>query len=354
MRLTFVKIAVAIIVFTSVFFCLQRLLAPKYASQTLEGNLIREYYDSGFGNDVIFLGDCEVYHNFSPVALWEEYGITSFVRGSPQQLVWQSYYLLEDTLRFETPRVAVYNVLSMQYGEPQNEAYNRLTLDGMRWGMPKIRAISASMTDGEDWLSYIFPLFRFKERWREIGAEDFRYFFQRPRVSVNGYMMRSEVVPAGWIPSQPLRGDYRFGGKAYEYLEKLEKLTAENGIELVLVKAPTLYPPWHPQWDAQITDFAEKHNLLYVNFLNYIDDIGLDYNNHTFSAGLDLNVFGAELLSRFFGEILQTRFSLPDRRNDPDTAEPWNTLSALYHQNKARQQSEIERYGHIQNFHIGG
>ena len=83
-------------------------------------------------NDVIFIGDCEVYENISPVTLWQEYGITSYIRGSAQQLIWQSYYLLEETLRYETPKVVVFNVLSMKYNEPQNEAYNRMTVDGMK------------------------------------------------------------------------------------------------------------------------------------------------------------------------------------------------------------------------------
>ena len=72
----------------------QAVVTPKYTDNP-EGALIREYYDSGFGHDVLFIGDCEVYESFVPTVLWEEYGIRSYVRGSAQQLVWQSYYLLE-------------------------------------------------------------------------------------------------------------------------------------------------------------------------------------------------------------------------------------------------------------------
>jgi len=75
---------------------LQLLLMPKYASPpSLEGNLIGEYYAESTGHDVLFVGDCEVYECFTPPTLWEEYGVTSYVRGSPQQLAWHSYYLLE-------------------------------------------------------------------------------------------------------------------------------------------------------------------------------------------------------------------------------------------------------------------
>jgi len=353
MRLSLVKIACALGMFVLVFFALQRLVTPKHASEQLEGGMMREYYRSNFDHDIIFIGDCEVFANFSPITLWEEFGFTSFIRGTPQQLIWQSYYLLHDTLRFETPQMVVFNVLSMQYNEPQSRYYNRLTLDGMRWGIPKINAIRASLTEEEGWLSYIFPFFRYKDRWREISAEDFRYFFRNPRVSINGFMLRADTLPAaGWFPILPPRGNYQFGDKAYEYLTRLVTLTAYHGIELVLVKSPARFPPWPDQWNQQIIDFAAIHHLRFINFLDYEDEIGLDFNYHTFNAGNHLNVFGAELLTYFFGGIIAGEFDLTDRRGDPETAAFWGNLSELYHRNIARQLAEIERYGRVQNFLI--
>ena len=55
--------------------------------------------------------------------------------------------ILQDTYRYETPKVVIYNVQSMIYGEPQNEAYNRMTLDGLAFSSVKIDAIKASMTE---------------------------------------------------------------------------------------------------------------------------------------------------------------------------------------------------------------
>jgi hypothetical protein len=160
-----------------VLFSAQRVLMPKYVSEAVDGRLIAEYYDSAKNHDVIFVGDCEVYENISPITLWEDYGVASYIRGSPQQLIWQSYYLMEETLLYEKPDAFVFNVLSMKYGEPQNEAYNRLALDGMKWSNSKVDSIYASMTEGEDFLSYVFPLLRFHSRWSELTTEDFQYAF---------------------------------------------------------------------------------------------------------------------------------------------------------------------------------
>ena len=69
---------------------LQALVMPKYRDNP-EGALIGEYYGESGGHDVIFVGDCEVYESLVPAVLWEEYGISSYIRGSAQQLAWQSY-----------------------------------------------------------------------------------------------------------------------------------------------------------------------------------------------------------------------------------------------------------------------
>ena len=347
MKLRIIKITSAVLVFSVVFFGLQRLLVPKYASEVFEGNLIREYYTSVKNHDVIFLGDCEVYANFSPITLWEEHGITSFIRGAPQQLVWQSYYLLRDTLRFETPSIVVFNVLAMQYNEPQSEPYNRLNLDGMQNSSARVSAIAASRTEGEDWASYFLPFFRYKERWRELSGEDFRYFCGNPRVSVNGFMVRSDVMPVDFIPDPIPRGNYTFGDKAFDYLERMARLASDNGIELVLIKAPALYPHWYDEWDAQIEDFARENGLLYINFLDHVDDMGIDFSTDTFNAGLHLNVFGAQKAARFLGNVLVDSFGLPDRRSEPETAEVFDYLSLLYHRTIELQLAEIEETGRI-------
>jgi len=331
----------------SAFLVLQRLLVPKYASTVLEGGMVREYYDAVKNHDVIFLGDCEAYTSYSPVTLWDEYGITSYIRGSPQQLVWHSYYLLEDTLRYETPKVVVFSVLAMQYGEPQSEPYNRLTLDDMPLSLTKINAIAASRTQGEDWLSYIFPFFRYKDRWRELSSEDFRYFFNQPRVTINGYSLRSDVLPSGFLPDPIRRADYSFSDKAYYYLERMVELSKENGITLILAKAPTLYPHWYKEWDDQIASFAQEHGISYINFIDFIDDIALDFSEDTFNAGISLNVYGAEKLTRYFADILCDQIDFMSDSNDAKSIEYWNDLSALYHTVILRQQEEISLTGKI-------
>lgn len=334
---TIIKIACSMVVILSGIFLLQRLLVPKYVSEVVEGRLIEEYYKDEKDHDVVFIGDCEVYENFTPIVLWEDYGINSYIRGSAQQLIWQSYYMLEDTLRYEKPDVVVFNVLSMQYDKPQKEAYNRMTLEGMRWSSSKIKAIRASMTGSEHFADYLFPILRYHSRWKELGGEDVQYMFRDKQVSHNGYYMRVDVRPAENVPEGKILADYQFGENAYSYLDKMTQLCKENDIRLVLIKAPSLYPYWYDEWEEQIEEYAEENDLLYINFLELIEETGLDFSQDTYDAGLHMNLSGAEKITKYLGKVLKEECNLPDRRGEEELLQRWQEKIALYEQEKDRQ-----------------
>lgn len=346
-----IRVAAAAIITILLLVFLEKLLMPKYMTEILEGALISEYYqEKNKDHDVIFIGDCEVYENFSPVTLWEEYGITSFIRGSAQQLIWHSYYLLEETLRYEKPKVVVFNVLSMKYDTPQKEAYNRMALDAMPLSLTKLKAVKASMMQDEEFITYLFPILRYHSRWSELTGEDFKYLLKREPVSHNGYLMRVDTKPMTTVPQAKKLPNYQFGDICYEYLDKMTSLCKENGIDFVLIKAPTVYPHWYDEWDAQIREYAEENDLFYINFLDYTDEIGIDFNRDTYDAGLHLNLSGAEKLSRYFGKILADRFALEDHRNDAALSERWDEKIAFYNRTMEQQYAELETLGYIKAF----
>lgn len=308
---------------------LQALVTPKYANEeNREGGLSADYYEwTGEGHDVLFLGDCEAYESYTPPTLFEKYGITSVIRGTPQQLVWHSYYLLRDTLRYETPKAVVLNVYALRYGEPQNEAYNRLVLDGMRWSPDKVAAVGASMTDEETFASYLFPLLRYHGRWGELTEDDVAYLWKHKTVSHNGYLMQTGVVPQESEKRDPFPlSDYTLPARSMEYLERIRALCVKKGIELILVKAPTNSADfyWFDEWEKQIRAYAENYGLSYYNFIPLAKEIGLDWSTDTYDGGIHLNVSGAEKLTDYIGKLLQLpKHGIPDRRDEADTAALW-------------------------------
>jgi len=315
---------------------LGRLTRPKYASGiTREGSMVENWYDhAGDGHQVFFVGDCEVYESFSPVTLFQEYGVTSYIRGTAQQLMWQSYHLLSEMLKSETPRAVVLSVCSLRYAEPQNEAYNRMTLDGMRLSREKFEAVRASMTEGESELSYYIPLLRYHSRLFELTGEDARFLFKGPEITFNGYLMRTEAVPFTRLPAAPLLRDPAFKEKPVAYLDRIVDLCREKGIGLVLVKSPCLYPAWYAEWDEWLERYAAERGVLYLNAIPFMEEMGLDMSTDTYDGGIHLNVFGAEKYTRWFGAWLSERVDLRDERNDLVTASRYGALISRYERQK--------------------
>ena len=343
---TIAKLAVTLCLILAALWLLQALLMPKYMDESRDGALIGEYYANAGNNDVVFIGDCEVYENFSPITLWEEYGITSYIRGSAQQMIWQSYYLMEETLKYEKPDVFVFNVLSMKYDTPQStgdqsrrEAYNRMTLDGMRWSTSKWNAINASLTEEDkQWQSqwtYLFPILRYHDRWSQLEAADFKYLFKKDKISDNGYLMQTGIKPVTAPHVEKPLIDYTLGENSYYYLDKMVQLCKENDVQLVLIKAPSLSPVWWDEWELQVEEYAEKNDLLYINFLELQEEIGIDWNTDTYDTGLHLNVYGAEKLSKYFGRILSDDCGIKDRREDTAVNDLWKDKVTAYKERKA-------------------
>ncbi len=309
---------------------LSGLLQPKYMTDLVEGSMLSQYYREYGNHDVIFLGDCEMYANVSPMELYRERGITSYVRGSSQQLVWQSYYLLKETFDYELPKVVVYNVNAMRYSEPVSEAYNRLTIDKMKWSEEKVGIIRASMMEEETFLSYVVPLLRYHSRYDELTGEDLEYLFKTRNNTWNGYLVNTGVKPAGELPAKRPLAEAAFGDICYDYLEDMTRLCQKHEVELILVKAPSLYPYWYEEYDDQIARFADAHGLVYYDFTKVAAEIGIDYETDTYDGGLHLNHDGAVKFSGYIADVLAEKHNLQDRRNDPEIANVYNQKLSKY------------------------
>lgn len=321
--LTGVKIILVLLVFCLLLSAVTILLQPKYMTDLVEGSMLSQYYREAGGHDVIFIGDCEVYANFTPLEMYRERGITAYVRGSSQQLIWQSYYVLKETLEYEIPKAVVLNVNAMRYSEPVSEAFHRLTIDKMRWSDEKVGIILASMTEEENFWSYVFPILRYHSRFDELTKEDFQYFLRTKDNTWNGHLVNQNVLPVESLPAKRVLADYRFADVCYDYLDRIRLLCEENEVELILIKAPSVYPYWYEEYDDQIQEYADLHGLAFYNFLDYTEEIGIDYQLDTYDEGLHLNLAGAEKLSVFFADILAEQHGIPDHRTDAEVADEY-------------------------------
>ena len=333
-----------------ILWLVQRLLMPKYQVGVIEGSFTEEYYKEKVPHDILIFGDCDAYENFSPIKMYEDYGISSYIRGSGEQYMWQSYYLLRDSLRIETPKIVVLSIHNMQNEYPKRQDnYNRLTLDGMKWSKDKVDAINVSMTEEETFASYVFPILRYHDRWNQLTMTDIRHLFSKDKISHNGYYMRCDIRGVDKIWRTPGRISYEFDQTSMYYLDQIRQLCAEKGIELILVRAPLEYG-WHKQWDENIEKYASEYGLTYLNFNKYAEEMGIDLTHDTYDKGIHLNIYGAEKLSVFFGKYLKEHYELTDYRTVPDVAKDYEKDIEFYNFMRDDQLRELKEYGELMSY----
>jgi len=311
-----------------------------------EGHLLCGYYDTTDAHDVIFVGDCEIYEGIVPAVLYERYGITSYVRGSSQQTVWQSYYILEETLKREPDvKVVVFNVLAVKYGKTPREEISRMTLEDMAWSDSKWHAIRASMTEEESLLSYFAPILRYHGRWSELTLKDLANTFDKHEdITHQGYLMQTDIVPVDPDDTREPEAliDSTLPLVSMEYLKKMQALCEQYGAELVLIKAPTnsVKYYWYDEWDAQIVEYAKANDLTYYNFVGMEGELGLDWSRDTYDAGLHLNVYGAEKLTVYLGKLLQDEHGVQSRQSDAELDALWKQRIEQYETDKQKGEND--------------
>ncbi len=322
----------------------QLLLTPHDRAANPEAFLLREYLEAtdAATDEVLFVGDCEVYEAFSPVTLYQEYGIVSRVCGTPQQLIWHTWAILEEAFRRSSPRVVVMGVYGLTYGTPQSEAYNRMALEALPNSAAKRELLQSMLCEEESRLSYTLPLLRYHDRWRELTVRDVTTLWQEQAPNaVRGYLVQTGVVPGDVLSHEGglARAD-AFGEMALDYFARIVALCAQNGAQLILVKAPTdsWRYPWLEEYEEKTLALAEQYDLPYYNFLNAIEEIGLDFATDTYDGGYHLNVYGAEKLSKYFGQILSETYDLTDGRVDAVKSAVWAEEIARYEAEKGRRE----------------
>ncbi len=76
-------------------------------------------------------------------------------------------------------------------------------------------------------------------------------------------------------------------------------------------------------------EYAKKYHLEYYNYLELIEETGLDFNTDTYDGGLHLNLYGADKVTEHFGALLAEgnaeygRKPLEDRRGEAELNARW-------------------------------
>ena len=120
----------------------------RFKNQNGPGEM-EEYYDLPSDTvDVLILGSSHAGVNIKTTDLWNNHGIAAYKLWGSMAPVWNSYYDLEEALKYQTPKVVIYDVHGAVLGA-EYSSYEHLINNtaGMRLSKTKIDAVNASTPD---------------------------------------------------------------------------------------------------------------------------------------------------------------------------------------------------------------
>lgn len=286
-----------------------------------ETDMVHSFYEIEENTlDVLFLGSSHVYYGVQPNELWNEYGITSYVMGSPEQTAATSYFLLKEAFRYQQPKVvAMENYYLWNKELYYSTARLRQAFDGMRFGKTKIEMLQTMLPENglKDQLTYVIPFLKYHSRWSELEAYDFQTkpYLKGARIDYTTVEVANPGIPEAAV-ELPENSLY--------YLDKIIELCEENGAQFMMFGIP-----YGQEKDG--AEYAEKYasrqgmTLMLENYLEEQDipflfyqrdyddviDFASDFRDRT-----HLNTAGSIKLTHHLGAYLAEQYELTGHKDD--------------------------------------
>lgn len=276
--------------------------------------------------DVLCIGSSVAYSNIVPALIYEDTGITAYVMAGPVQTVSESYYYLREALKTQKPKVVLLE-LSEMFSD-RVPAYNLINIGYMPNSMNKWCAMVQTVPASE-WISYVFPLYAYHDRWEELTKDDFtRAFTKASPDMLAGHTYLNAVIP---LQQQNPAADDCDAARYAEnesFLRKIVAYCAEEDIRLVTYFAPRQEGVSQARMERMEKTVQELH-LCFENFDaqqdNYGIDTAADYYDRT-----HLNCHGAEKFTHFLSEYLTQTLELAP--TEPDNEALWQQRIAYWYE----------------------
>lgn len=253
--------------------------------------------------DVLVLGDSEAFTSFSPLQAFSQSGTAAYVAGMYGENCAELYRVFREALQRQHPKVVLVETHSLYEAVSEEDEERKTLLEGLK---------------------NLFPVFRFHNLWQHAferpGKENRTYRGFRIMTSVR----RPKDLDTYMKPDRDLEEFPPPGGKL---LRKMAGICDRKGIHLVMYSAPSPKNYSMRRHNA-LAAAAGELGIPYLDLNLEISAVGIDWNRDCLDGGDHLNISGAARTTSYLQSFL-SRFSLPDRRSDPDYAS-WQTEAQQY------------------------
>lgn len=321
-----IKLLASLLIFVLLFNGVTYILRDKSHAQA-----ILPFYDEPRDSlDVLWYGSSHMINAVMPLELWEMSGITSYNLSQHSQTIPMTYFLLKETLTYQSPKLVVVDVFHSYMDTYYNTESNGLiheTFDNMNFAGSRMEGIF-SIVEKERWTEFLFPLYLYHTRWKELKQAD----FSTPLDVYKGASPGTGITP---FDELVLTSDV---GTMYPhnevYLRKIIELCKEKDVPLLLTMIPCVAPYENQVVYNRIKEIAAEYDIAYYDLLGEVDAYGFDYRTDLVDSG-HVNLWGAQKITHALGVYISENYMMADHRDDEAYA-AWDVALETYKGNRTR------------------
>lgn len=284
------------------------------------------FYEETTPVDLLVFGSSHAECSYSPLDMYEEYGIMSYNMGNSGERFPMTYYNIADAVERRCPKAIVVDLfmineeLAYYRDWDESRTITWQALDSVRLSKIKLEETYNLFKDKtfNERLELFFYLPRYHSRWKELTEEDFD---MKPRMNKGAISYENPAM----LTITDITYDRTVSNKSkkpfeenVKYLDKIKELCDSKGIELILVYFPYKMDKGMTAYAQWINEYASKNGCEYIDF----NEFEYDYSKDFFDEG-HTNVMGQLKVTKYLGEILKNKEYYSDRRNG-EFSDSWN------------------------------
>lgn len=285
--------------------------------------------------DVMFYGSSHTYSDINPAVLWDQEGISSYDLAGSLQPLWNTYYYMKESLKYQRPKVMVVELVrAIESRDYIEEARTVTNTFGMKFSKDKIEAIQVSTPD--NLIPYLLGYPVYHSRYTELSRADFAAYLGDPhgKASKGYYPLYVTKSYDSMADMSEVTESSDLAPKSEEYLRKIIALAKEEDIPLVFMISPYQGIVESEQMIFnRCSEIAAEEGIPFLDFNQMYDELDLDPQTDMAEAS-HLNYRGTAKLSSYLASWLSEHYSLPDHRGDEqyasweENAEDWKQKDA--------------------------
>ncbi len=257
--------------------------------------------------DLLFFGNSDVYAGVSPILMYQNSGISSFVCASPKETGYSLVNYVKANLKRQNPKLVVLDADCFYY---KNDHYHGFNVQS------KVMAIA--------------PFF-YHARWKELTISDFFTLPTAKADPLKGYLPNagtSNYKHKDSFMQNPNAQPLEVEKSVVKCLKTIQELCKSENAQLMFMCLPTPFS-WNNSKSNGVKLLAGSMGVPFLDLNDPSCGLELDFNHSFKDSGNHLNIQGAEVATRFLENYITSHYSLADHRGE-EKYKSWDEIAKNY------------------------